>query len=264
MRDSDSKVQLFIFLGIGMALAIVSLAGVGAEIQSRIAEPVLSSVSGVTQLFRAVDGYTSLFSSLQEVRDENLKYKNRVAELETQLNEQEELQEENKWLRSQLVLELPRPQTGSISKVLKYEYSPSIGYIYINVSADVSVGDFATVYDYIVGEVVDIKGDIARVRLLAANDTNLLVKIGDESVVGKLKGGSGLGIVVEEVQANSQIKVNDEIKLLSPVGPYATHYELGKVSKIEGTPADPLWALSVDFPVDLFKLEYVIIIPNHE
>lgn len=264
MREPSSNLQILLFSILGLGLFVISLAGVGADLQSTIGQVATDSMSGVTQLFRSVDSYTSLFTSLQEVRDENLRYKNRVAELETQLNKQEELSEENKWLRSQLLLELPRPQQGGLARVLKYEYSPSIGYVYASVSADVRVGDLATVYDYIVGEVVGITSGIARIRLLAANDSSLLVKVGANSVIGKLVGRGGLGLQIEDLQANSQVQVGDEIRLLNPIGPYATNYELGKVSKIEGTPADPLWTLNVDFPVDLFKLEHIIVIPNHE
>lgn len=264
MRDSDNNLQLIFFFAISLGLFSVGLTGIGSEIQSGINKATNETLLGVTQLFRSVDSYASLFTSLQEVRDENLRYQNRVAELETELNKQQELIDENKWLRSQLVLELPREEQGSLAKVLKYEYSPSIGYVYTTVSPEVKVGDLATVYDYIVGQVVEIKADTARVRLLAANDSNLLVRIGTQSVIGKLKGNGGISLNVDEVQANSEVGVGDEIKLLNPIGPYAAGYELGKVLEIEGNPADPLWSVKVDFPIDLFKIDYMIIIPNHE
>jgi cell shape-determining protein MreC len=182
--------------------------------------------------------------------------------LESLAIESQELQQENKWLLEQLSLDIGRQSMGILTDVVRYEYSPNIGYLYVDFGGDsIKVGDVAVVNRFVVGEVVEVYSTLSKIRLISANQSEIPVKVGSNTA-GVLYGYSGLQLVIADVDAGSNVQIGDEVRYLTPLGADVGKFILGKVSKISTIAASPTMELEMETPLDLFNLHKVVLLPN--
>lgn len=243
-------------------MAIASQLGTFAPFQSAVVDlsqivfaPVIKPIVWVSELSLA-------FMSIQQTKITELDMRSRVAELESNAMDAQDLAQENKWLREQLSLGIERQSIGTIANVVRYEYSPNVGYLYVDVGDSmVAVDDVAVVNRYVVGEVVEVHATLAKVRLITANQSEIPVKVGSNTA-GVLHGRSGLQLVISDVDAGSNVQIGDEVRYLTPLGADVGKFILGKVIKITAVAASPTMELEMETPLDLFNLHRVILLPN--
>ena len=257
--------KLVVMLVISVLLALLSNLGVfnglqaaGLDFNLAISRPFQNMVQGLASTWH-------LLSNMQQIQLENSQLKDQVAQLSQELNQLRDIQTQNQFLLGQLNLHIPVASSHLLSPVVRYEYVPAPGFIYVLTGSDANIqeGDLAVRYNYIVGRVSKVLGAYAKVQLISANDSSIPVRIGSKGIAGRLVGRSGLDYQVINVDQVAAVSVGDEIKLLDIQGLEISDLIFGKVERVEGKEAEATKTLVVDNPVDLNKLDYVIIIPNH-
>ncbi|MBL8015199.1 MAG: hypothetical protein JNK26_03345 [Candidatus Doudnabacteria bacterium] len=253
--------QLLILLLVGGILVAVGSLAFYTSINSSIQEALLSTFKVPIAYLQSFDSQVTIIKELQSISDQNQLLRTNLAQLETKLLDQAELQAQNDWLRSQLNLGIAIPKEANLGKIIRFDYNPVPGYALMSIdSAGAKVGDWIVASGYVIGQVVELKGQLARVKALTAADTDEVVRIGGSSTLGKLRGVSGAGLVIKEVSSTAGIGIGDYIYLNSSAADSVSMYMVGKVLSIEGTAADPLWTVVVDAPLALTDLTYALII----
>ena len=232
-----------------------SLQSWGVELGQLAFAPVVQPVIGAGD-------FASAIANIQQTKVAELDLRSRVAELEEQIAGSADLASENKWLREQLSLGIARETEGVLANVVRYEYSPVVGYLYLDAGSNlVGVGDTVIVNRYVIGEVTEVYDTLCRVRLISANGTEIPVQIGS-SAAGVLRGRSGLQIVVTDVDARGSVQMGDTVRYLTPLGADVGKFSLGKVVQVNALAASPTKELEIEMPLDLFSLRRVIILSN--
>ncbi len=257
--------KLVVMLIISLGLFLVSNLGVFNDLQGAGMNLNLAISKPFIGVIQKVDDGWHLVTNLQQIQVENLQLKDQIAQLNQQLADMQSTQSQNQLLLSQQNLQLPHNSPQLICPVARYEYIPAPGYIYVSVGikSGVKPGDLAVRYNYVVGQVIALYGDYAKVRLLTANDTNMPVHVGDKGAVGKFVGDAGLSFKVTDVDQAAEVSVGDNVKLLDATGEDLPGYIVGRVSQITGLDSDATKTLQVDSGLDFSKLDYVIIVANH-
>lgn len=253
---------LLVLLIIGSALFLLSingsfssLQGFGLQTRVYITTPLQVFANNLNEL-------SAFWSGLQDIKTENARLKIELATLMQEHETLSQLEEQNKYLRTQLHAEIPQEVPKLLSSVVKYEYVPNPGYVYIHIGANsnVAIGDIATSFNYAVGEVVEVLGEFAKIRLLTAAETQVAVKIGKNEIVGLLQGEGGIGMKVINVRKQAKLKKKDKILFLTEKGIFAKEYIIGYVEEVIGFEADSTSTVIVQSPIDFQKLQYLIII----
>ncbi|PIZ66478.1 hypothetical protein COY14_00215, partial [Candidatus Roizmanbacteria bacterium CG_4_10_14_0_2_um_filter_36_9] len=115
----------------------------------------------------------------------------------------------------------------------------------------------------IVGKIIDVNVDSAKVRLLTDRLTKLAVRIGDEqNISGLLTGALGLGMDLDYVPQNQDIKENDlvvtaDIDVKIPAG-----LVVGQIEKVEFSEEEVFKKAVVSPLVDYSSLVLVAVITS--
>jgi rod shape-determining protein MreC len=260
-----STTQLIIFIFTAAFLYVLSGLPVVKNAQSQTTGVLTTLTSPVTSVTSRLDGAVRFITDLQQIHDQNRELQAQVAQLNEQLTDLRTIQSKNDWLTSQLNLKEAKFKEGQLVPVIRYEYVPSPGYVYVYVGSESSIkeGYWATTYDYIVGQVSSVSGSYAKVKLLSAPESSIPIKVGANSTLGVLKGNLGIDFEVVGVPANAGIKVGDEVKLADTQIANLEQYTFGKVKEITGGDAESTRELQIQLPVDLLSLTYLVLMPNH-
>ena len=89
------------------------------------------------------------------------------------------------------------------------------------------------------------------------------MKVGDKGVIGKLTGDSGLDFKVVNVDQAADVVIGDTITILDTNNADLRGYIFGTISQITGLESDATKTLEISNPIELNKLDYVIIVPRH-
>lgn len=254
--------QQFTFLAVALLLAIASQVGLFSSAQAVAVDLGQTVFVPVIQPVHSVSDFADALIGIQQTKVTELNLRSQVAELEGRLQDDVDLAGENKWLREQLSLGIPRESTGVFANVVRYEYSPNVGYLYLNVGGSlVAVNDVVIVNRYVIGEIVETYDTLSKVRVISANQTEIPVRIGN-GAAGILRGKSGLELEVTDIDAGSNVQIGDEVRYLTPLGADVGKFLLGKVTKVHTVAASPTQSATIETPLDLFNLQRVIVIPN--
>jgi len=162
---------------------------------------------------RGIFGAWDFFAELKNINKENTDLKNENATLFKELTDLKELARENESLKRQLGVAEFKNQKLIIAHVAGYD--PAMGQYFLidkgrNDGVRVSLAVVAA-GNLLVGRVAEVESNFSKI-LLVSDSNSLINAITQESrVSGVAKGNHGLGVVMEMIPIDAQIKVGETI-----------------------------------------------------
>jgi len=150
------------------------------------------------------------------------------------------LVEENKLLRELLDFEKKKDYILNIANILsRDEVNNNILIIDIGKDKNIKEGQAVIINEgIIIGKVIEVNLYSSKVRLLTDKDSSLAVKVGSETVSGILRGSLGLGMDLEFIPKEQEIKINDLVITSYLDTNIPANLMVGKVEKIDSKEED--------------------------
>lgn len=195
-------------------------AGGGASLLERIVFAVLTplqrTVAGAVRGLR--EAWTS-YVDLRGVHEENLRLRERIRTLETQLQERQHLAREAERLRELLELRRILPMETVVAEVVARDGLPWFRTVTVNKGKEDGVGLNAPVLSPtgVVGRVIELGPHAAKVQLLLDRDSGVGVLMERSRVTGVLQGQVGFAdsgttdLVMKYVPALAEVAVGDVV-----------------------------------------------------
>jgi rod shape-determining protein MreC len=145
------------------------------------------------------------------------------------------LEDENKELRELLDFSQKKNYTLKVANILsRDELNKNILIIDIGKNKNIKEGQAVVISNgIIIGKVIEVNSITSKIRLLTDKKSTLAIKIGEESVSGILTGSLGLGMYLEYIPQEQDIKINNLILTSNLNENIPANLLIGKIEKIE-------------------------------
>lgn len=256
----NKKVGLPLLLS--LFLFIASLLGAFSGLQWVCLQMSSSLLSPFTSLVGDVYRFTELVGDLQGTQLENEELKEQVLSLQEELAVATDQKLENDYLHQLTNTQTPTLRPTILAKVIRYENIPESGYMYINIGGESSVerGAWVTYFQNIIGQVSDIYGPMAKVKLITAGSFKQTVTIGGE--LAELTGMSGLYVQISGLGAGFEARPNLTVTLYSEPDIGMSNYTFGRLSDVSQSEAESTKAGTLSLDYDIYDLSLVQVIVN--
>lgn len=234
------------------------------NVASKLVMPVQN---GLTYLKNKVNGNSTFFTDINNLKQENEELSQKNSELEQSLRELESIKSENETLKEYLGL---TEKYGEYSTVPAYIINKDISNysktIVINVGADDGIKENMTVIadQGLVGHVISVTSDTAKVRTIVdtSSSVSCLLSTTDESIVckGTLEEESALKAMY--IPDDDGVIQGDSVETSGLGGIYPKGIHVGSIKRVVNTQnATDRYAI-VETAVDFDKLDTVLVITN--
>jgi len=259
VKGLNKKVILPIFLS--LLLFVASLLGAFSSLHSISLQVTSTLLSPFALLAEDVYKFTKLVGDLQGTQLENEELKEQVLALQEEVSIATEQKLENDYLHQLTNTQTPTLRSTLLAKVIRYENIPESGYVYIDIGGESHVerGAWVTYFQNIVGQVSEVYGPTAKVRLVTASSFKQTVTVGGE--LAQLAGVSGLYMRINGLSANFETRPNLVVTLYSEPDIGLSNYIFGRLSYISPSEAESskTGTLSLDYDIDDLSLVQVIL-----
>lgn len=213
---------------------------------------------------RQIEGAFNFWTELKSLNQENKVLTDEKLRLIDENTNLKEVSRENESLRQQLALESPEKENLVLADVIGY--LPQVGqYFLLDKGGQQGLEEGMTVVtanNFFVGRLVEVGDQWAKVVL--ALDSNSLVNVltQETRVRGIVKGNHGLGLIMEMIPIDAQIKVGENILTSGINDQISGGLVVGQISSIEKKENEIFQQAILRPVVNLSKLEKVFIIIN--
>lgn len=221
----------------------------------------LDFVNGLVQsVFRPIQMISgNLFfqdskDEISRLREENRELKNRIIRLRI-------IEEDNKALRDQFVIEQPKPKNLLPASVLSM---PSIlprtdaaDYIVIDKGSidKIKINDLVIYKDSLVGRVSRVSGRLSIVNLVNHKSTSFTARTLESKATGIIKGTDEQKILFDNVLLADTLKAGDTV-----IGEFPDEIIIGKIKDINRKASDLFQTAEIEQIIDVKKLTKVFIL----
>jgi len=220
------------------------------------------------KLFQAVDRQIAgAFNFWTELKNLNQENKNLGDENRRLLEENTNLKEvlrENELLRQQLAIAPPEKEQLILADVIGY--LPQVGqYFLIDKGSQQGLKEGMTVVaanNFFVGRLVEVGDRWAKVSLVLHSNFLVNVLTQETRVRGIVKGNHGLGLIMEMIPIDAQIKVGENILTSGINDQISGGLVVGQISSIEKKESEIFQQAILQTVVNFNKLEKVFVIIN--
>ena len=260
-KSNDIKIWITCLV-IGAGVFLLSNLGVFVQLQGWGLAITSGLLSPIVHIVEQVEDGADFLSNLVDIHSRNLELEEMLSAQRVQLSELEPLSAENSWLKEQLgIYEGVFNPPQILAHVVRYQYTPVAGYLFVYTpKAVIAVGDFVVESANIVGEVVEVMGYYAKIRLITSVDSDLPIQVSKQ--VGRLVGDSAVSARIEGVNNTVTIPEGTPVYLFNPENPAAARFPLGKTGAKLSTPADATQEIKLEIPGNLANLEFLIVLNN--
>ncbi len=228
---------------------------------------VMPIQNGLTYLKNKLNGNSSFFVNVSNLKEENKELQNKNTELEEKLRELESIKAENETLKQYLQLtEKYSDYTTIPADVINRDISNYSKTIVINIGSDNGIKEGMTVIaaEGLVGHIISVTNSTAKVQTIidSSSSTSSLLSTSRDSIVCKGILNDDTHLKAMYIANDATIAQGDSIETSGLGGIYQKGIYIGTVSKIENsTDLSNRYAL-VEAAVDFKKLETVLVITN--
>ncbi len=234
------------------------------NIANKLVNPIQN---GLTYVKNKVNGNSSFFSNINDIKNENENLKNKNNELEERLREFETIKAENQTLKEYLNLtEKYKDYTTIAANVISRDISNYSKTIVINIGTKSGIKENMTVIasDGLVGYVISATDTTSKVQTIidSSSNTSSILSSARDSIVckGQLENNNILKGVY--IPTDATIAQGDTVETSGLGGIYPKGIYIGKVSKVVNTSnLNDRYAL-IETAVNFNKLETVLVITN--
>lgn len=220
---------------------------------AQVATPVWESENRIVS---SIKNSTSFFSSKASLIEENEELEEKLASLSSLELAFRLLEQENRQLKQELGRSLEDADTVLANILVRPNKSPYDTLI-IDTGANhnIRVGNKVISQEVVLlGEVVDVFPNSAKVLLYSASGVTTDVTIGEENISAEAVGRGG---------SNFEIEIPREVGVASSsiiMAPGSRSFTLGIVDEVQSTPQDPLKKILFKTPVNIQQLRWVTVL----
>ena len=234
------------------------------NVASKLVMPVQN---GLTYLKNKVNGNSTFFTDINNLKQENEELSQKNSELEQSLRELESIKSENETLKEYLGLTEKYGEYNTVpAYIINKDISNYAKTIIINVGSDDGIKENMTVIadQGLVGHVISVTSDTAKVRTIidTSSSVSCLLSTTDESIVckGTLEEESALKAMY--IPDDDGVIQGDSVETSGLGGIYPKGIHVGSIKKVVNTQnATDRYAI-VETAVDFDKLDTVLVITN--
>lgn len=234
------------------------------NIANKIVMPVQN---GLTYLKNKVNGNSSFFANVNNLKDENQKLQDKNKELEEKLRELESIKAENESLKQYVNLKEKYSDYNAVpADVINRDISNYSKNIVINVGKKdgVNVGMTVIAAEGLVGHIISVTDATSKVQTIidSSSSTSSLLSTSRDSIVCKGILNSNTQLKAMYIPTEATISQGDTIETSGLGGIYQKGIYIGNVERVENTTDLTNRYATVNTAVDFNKLETVLVITN--
>lgn len=231
---------------------------------SKIVMPIQN---GLTYLKNKVNGNSSFFENVNNLKNENENLKNKNKELEEKLRELEVIKAENESLKEYLNISEKYSDYKAIpANVINRDISNYSKTIIINVGADDGIKENMTVIaaEGLVGHVISVTNNTAKVQTIidTASATACILNTSKDGIVCKGILNDNKHLKAMYISADITIAQGESIETSGIGGIYPKGIFVGNISKVENSSDLSNRYALVELSVDFSKLNTVLVVTN--
>lgn len=207
-----------------------------------------------------------LFQALSDNKvliKENEDQKKKIQELLTENEALKEVKKENESLRTALNLGLEKEFNLEMADIIGKEISKDSVVIDRGLGDGLTVGmPLITVQKVLVGKIEKVYQNYSSIQLLTAEESSFAVQISGEDIYGLAKGKGALGLTVERIPREKEIKIGDQIFTSVLAGDFPRGLLVGEISEIKKSDVESFQKGEVKVSFDIGQLDTVFIIKD--
>lgn len=228
---------------------------------------VMPVQNGLTYLKNKVNGNTSFFANVNNLKDDNQKLQDKNKELEEKLRELESIKAENESLKQYLNLkEKYSDYTAVPADVINRDISNYSKNVVINVGTrdGIKTGMTVIAAEGLVGHIISVTDTTAKVQTIidSASSTSSLISTSRETIVCKGILNSDTQLKAMYIPTEATVSQGDTIETAGLGGIYPKGIYIGTVERVENTTDLTNRYAIVSAAVNFTKLETVLVITN--
>ena len=226
---------------------------------------VMPVQNGLTYLKNKVNGNSSFFENVNNLKTENDKLQNKNKELEEKLRELESIKAENESLKQYLNLKEKYSDYAAIpADVINRDISNYSKNIIINVGEKdgVKAGMTVIAAEGLVGHIISVTNSTAKVQTIidSSSSTSSLISTSRDSIVCKGMLNDDTQLKAMYIPTEATVSQGDTIETSGLGGIYQKGIYIGTVARVENTTDLTNRYALVDVAVDFNKLETVLVV----
>lgn len=250
---------------LSLALIVMGQTPLIIPIRSAAAKITNPLQYGVYRFSKNLKGEFDFISGLRHLRVENLKFGERVLELESQLSNYKELKRESRLLREQLgVSNNDIPQKLILAQIVGRSARGGEAALTIDKGSSAGVREGAAIVlkNFLLGEVFLVEPERAAVRLLTDPHFSAAALDQDspDRARGLVRGQYGTTLVLQKILPTEQLVVGDTVITSGEDGKFGKGFILGTVKRISGQKAEVFREAELELMVDFDSLEEVFVV----
>jgi rod shape-determining protein MreC len=206
------------------------------------------------------------FTGLVSIRGENLRLREEVSELNSQLVEMKKSEEENKALREQLGVSSEYERNLVMASIMGNPQDLTGSSFILDKGSihGIEVGDNVIKENYLVGIVREVSDQRSLADFITSPSVVVAVLDIDsvQRTEGLAEGQYGSSIVMKRILPAEEIKIGDTIVTSGRDGVFAPGLIIGRVVEIVEVPTEPLKSAYIETIVGLDKLNKLFVLTN--
>lgn len=236
-----------------------SLNSFGYTVLGEVVSPFSKATGGVVG---SVSGVWSSYLGLVNVREENEQLRSRLQVLEAQNSELVESQKETERLRALLEIKKTVTADAVAATVLSYDGLGWTRAIMVNRGSTdgVAVGDAVIEGNGVVGQVIAVSPNTARVLLLTDRKSSIDALVQDNRGRGLVEGNGSVIAEYRYVNEGDEIRLGDKVITSGLDGIFPKGITVGVVSKVIPSSGGLFRGVQISPAVKLSKIENVLIV----
>lgn len=239
----------------GSSYLLGSIRGSVQSLIAPISRPFYRSINKNSTVFSTISQIRNLSSENNALKKENISLKAQVVSLK-------EIEIKNKALEKEFKLGFNNKNQTSVAATI-IGRSPATQRDILTIdkgSLDGIKKKQAVLSDgFLIGEVSQVSKNTSQIELVTSARFITPVILQDSRQVGLLKGGLK-GLVIEQLPNSDEIKPGEGVVTSGLVGDLAEGIPIGKVGRTISQASDIFKSVLVDTPVDISRLEIVIVL----
>lgn len=260
--------KLILYVGLLLIIAIViALHFIG--VSKPIEELAIRGLSPVVKFLSLPAKKTSetidFLTSVRNVRKENMELKIKLSEIEAGLTELEEIKYENQILREELGFNERRDLNLEPAFIIGFDATNYSQSIIINKGKEegIELNDpVIASQGILVGQVTEVYDRTAKVLLVIDSRSSIPAIVQDDRASGVVKGQHGIGLVMETISQDEEIKIGERVITSGIEGEFPKGLLIGEISNIKKVSNELFQEAELKTLINYSELEMVFAIKD--
>ena len=236
-------------------------------IENLASKTVMPIQNGLTYLKNKINGNSSFFTNVNNLKEQNENLQNKNTELEEKLRELESIKAENESLKQYLNLKEKYSDYAAVpADVINRDISNYSKNIVINVGTKDGIKPGMTVIaaEGLVGHIISVTDSTSKVQTIidSSSSTSALLSTSRDAIVCKGILNNDTQLKAMYIPTEATVSQGDTIETSGLGGIYQKGIYIGTVAKVENTTDLTNRYALVNIAVNFKKLETVLVITN--